>query len=110
MANGIRDISTMDYDENDYIEEYKDFKLFFREYTGEPILNPLISYSDMKTKYPIGITGLRHQSDHITPEKTQLYQESGADPYNARMFVILIRRREIELISDGNKLFEVKVI
>ena len=26
------------------------------------------------------------------------------------LFVILIRRREIELISDGNKLIEIKVI
>ena len=27
-----------------------------------------------------------------------------------RLFIILIRRREIEMISDGNKLIEVKVI
>ena len=36
--------------------------------------------------------------------------EFGADPENARFFIILIRRRETELISDGNKLIEVKVI
>ena len=36
--------------------------------------------------------------------------EYDADPENARFYLILIRRREIELISDGNKLIEVKVI
>ena len=40
----------------------------------------------------------------------QLFQEYGTDPNNARLFLLLIRRREIELISDGNKLVEVKVI
>ena len=73
-------------------------------------MSPFISYPDMKTKYPIEIMDLRHQSDHITPKKIQLFLEYSADPENARFFLILIRRREIELISDGNKLIEVKVI
>ena len=64
----------------------------------------------MKTKYPIEIIDLKHQSDHITLKKIQLFHEYGTDPDNARLFIILIRRREIELISDGNKLIEVKVI
>ena len=38
------------------------------------------------------------------------YQEYTADPENAKFYLIVIRRREIELISDGNKLIEVKVI
>ena len=59
----------MNYAENDYIEQYKNLKLFFKEYVGEPILNPFISYPDMKTKNSIGITVLRHQLDHITPRK-----------------------------------------
>ena len=64
----------------------------------------------MKTNYPIQIIDLRLQPDHITLKKIQLLQEYGTDPYNARLFVILIRRREIELLSDGNKLIEVKGI
>ena len=64
----------------------------------------------MKTKYSIEKIRLRHQSDHITPKKTQLFLEYGADPKNSRFFLKLIKRREIELISDGNKLIEVKVI
>ena len=100
----------MNYEQNDYIEQYKVLKLFFKEYFGEQIMSPFISYPDMKTKYPIEIIDLRRQSDHKTPKKIQLFLEYGADPENARFFLILIRRREIELISDGNKLIEIKVI
>ena len=64
----------------------------------------------MKTNYPIGITDLRHQPDHITGKRIHLFQEYGTDPDNARLFLTLVRRREIELISDGNNLMEVKII
>ena len=105
-----RDSSLMIYEQNDYIEQYKDSKLFSKEYIGEQLMSPFISYPDMKTKYPIEIIDSRHQSDHITAINNQLFLEYGADPENARFFLILIRRREIELLSDGNKLIEVKVI
>ena len=72
------------------------------------LMSPFISYPDMKSKYPIEIIDLR--SDHITPKKIQLFLEYGADPEIARFFLIILRRREIELISDGNKLKEIKVI
>ena len=64
----------------------------------------------MKTKYPTGIIDLRHQADHITFKRNQPFLEYGTDPDKARLFLILIRRREIELLSDGKKLIEVKVI
>ena len=105
-----RDSVLVNYEQNDYIEPYKDLKLFFKEYIGEELMSPFISYPDMKTKYPIQIIDLRHQPDHITPKKIQLFQEYTADPENAKFYLIVIRRREIELISDGNKLIEVKVI
>ena len=105
-----RDSSLMNYEHNDYIEQYKDLKLFFKEYIEEQLVSPFISYPDMKTKYPIEILDLRHQADHITPKKIQLLFEYGVDPENARFFLILFRRREIEFISDGNKLIEIKII
>ena len=105
-----RDSSLMNYEQNDYIEQYRDLKMFFKECIGEEKMSPFISYPDMKTKYPIEIIDLRHQSDHITPKKIQLFLEYGVDPDNATIFLILIRLREIELISDGNKLLEVRVL
>ena len=73
-------------------------------------MSPFISYPDMKTIYPIEIIDLGHQSDHLTPKKTQLFMEYGANPEKASFFLIIIRRREIEFISDGNKLIESKII
>ena len=102
-VRNLRDGVLIHYEENDYVQQYEDLKLFFKEYIGEPLLNTFISYPDMKTKYPIEIIDLRHQSDQITPKKIQLIREYGTDPNNARLFLILNRRREKELISNGNK-------
>ena len=63
----------------------------------------------MKYFYPIQITGLRHQVDHISPKKTQLFEEFSEDPANERLFIILVRHRQVELISDGNTIIEAKV-
>ena len=84
--------------------------IFFREYIGERIINTPISHPDMKTKYAIRITDLRHQPDHITSKRFQLFQKNDTDPDNPRMFLIIIKRREIESRSDGNKLTEFTVI
>ena len=66
----------------------------------------------MKNKYPIQVIDLRHQVDLITPKKIQLFEDFNTDPANvkARLFVILIRHRQIEMISDGNKIIETEVI
>ena len=85
-------------------------KLFLKKYIREPILNPFISYLDLKTKYPIGIIDLGHQLYHITPKTIQLFQGYGANPDKAKVFLVLIRRREIELINNGSKLIEVRVL
>ena len=105
-----RDGVLTNYNENDYIDQYRDLKLFFEEYVGEELLSPFVSYTDMKNTYPIQVIDLRFQPDHITPKKIQLFEEYRLDPANARFYIILIRRREIEMISDGNKLIEIKVI
>ena len=105
-----RDSVLTNYELNDYLDQYKVVKLFYKEYVGEELLNPFISYPDMKNKYPIQVIDLRFQADHITPKKIQLSEEYRDNPGNAKLFIVLIRRREIEFISDGNKLIEVKVI
>ena len=62
-----RDSILIKYEENDYIQQYKDLKIFWKGYIGEPSFNPLITYPRMKTNYPIEIIDLIHQSDLITP-------------------------------------------
>ena len=64
----------------------------------------------MKYLYPIQINDLRYQVDRITPKKIQLFEECSDDPANERLFIILVRNRQVEMISDGNKIIEVKVI
>ena len=64
----------------------------------------------MKNFCPIQVTDLTFQADHITPKKIQLFEEFSEDPENERLFVILLRHRQIEMISDGRKIIEVKVI
>ena len=54
-----RDCLLIDYEQIDYIEQYKNLRLFFKEYVGEQLLNLFISYSDMETKYPIEIIDFR---------------------------------------------------
>ena len=81
-----RDSLLINYEENDYIEQYKNFKLIFKDYIGEPLLNPFLLYPNMETKYPIGIINLRHQFDHITPKIIKLFHEYNANPDNARFF------------------------
>ena len=43
-----RDGISINYSEIDCIDQYRDLKLFFKEYIGETILNTLISNPDMK--------------------------------------------------------------
>ena len=64
-----RDSSPMNYEENDCNEQYRDLKIFFKEYIGEELMTPFISYPDMKTKYSFEIIDLRHEPDHIKPKK-----------------------------------------
>ena len=75
-------------------------------------MNPFISYFDLKKNYPIQAIYLRFQVDHISPEKIQLFEEFFTDPaiVFARIFVVLVRHRQIEMVSDGNKIMEIKFI
>ena len=101
---------TVNYDENNYLEQYRDLKLFYREYIGEPMLNPIITYDKMKEYYPIQIIDLRFQVDHISSKKIRLIEEYDDNPTNTNLYVILIKHREIKMISDGNKIISVEVV
>ena len=102
-------ISTI-FEENSYLDQKRDLQPFNREYVGEQLLNPYIRYTDMKNFYPVQVIDLRFQVDYITPKKIQLFEKISKNPDSERLFVILIRHRQIEMISDGNKSIEVKVI
>ena len=100
----------VNFEENNYLEQYKDLKLFYKEYVGESMLSPIITYDKMKDYYPIQIIDLRFQVDHISPKKIRLFEEYDPNPTNTVLYVILIKHREIKMISDGNKIISVEVV
>ena len=61
---------------------------------------------------PIEALYLRFQTDQISRKKIHLFEEINTNPANvfSRLFVILVRHRQIEMVSDGNKKIEIKVI
>ena len=66
-----RDGGLTNYNQYNYLDQYKDVKLFYKEYVGEELINPFLSYPDMKTKNPIQVIDLGFDVDHITPEKVK---------------------------------------
>ena len=76
---------------------------FYKEYNGESLLHPFISYLDMETFYPIQVIDLRFQIDYSTSKKIRLFEEFDDTPENTNLNVILKKHREINMISDGNK-------
>ena len=101
----------VNFGENNYLEQYRDLKLFFKEYVGEPMFSPIISYDKMKKYFPIQIIDLRFQVNHTSPKKIRrLFEEHDNNPVNTNLYIILIKHREIKMISDGNKIIGVEVV
>ena len=88
----------INFDENSYLYQYRDLNLFYKDYVGKELMQPYITLPDMKYFYPIQITDVRHQVDHLTPNKIRIFEEVSEDPANERLFLILIRHRQVEMI------------
>ena len=58
----------------------------------------------MKTFYPIQMIDIRFQMNYFTPKKIRLFEEYENAPANTNLYVTLIKHREINMISDGNKI------
>ena len=105
----LKDSVFVDYGLNYYVDQYRDLKLIYREYVAEELLTVFISFSDLKNKYRFQLIDLIFQVDHINPEKTGISEEHSGETNNARLFILLIRHREVKMISDGNEITEVSV-
>ena len=68
----------------------------------------------MKNFYPFQVTDLIFPANFINRKKIQLFQEYGSNPNNAhrnaRLYAILIKHRELKMISDGNRISQIKVL
>ena len=107
-----KDAVLTNFSENNYLDQYRDLKLSYKEYVGENLMNRFITYINMKNNYPIQALDIRYQVDHKTPKENQLFEVFNIDPdnVNARLFFVLVRHRQIEMVSDGNKFIEKKVL
>ena len=76
-------------EENNYLDQYRDLKLFYKEYVGESMLSPIITYDKLKNYYPIQIIDLRFQVNHISPKKIRLLEEYDNNPANTILYIIL---------------------
>ena len=85
----------VNYGENNYLEQYRDLKMFYKEYVGEQLLSPIMSYDKTKNYYPIQIIDLRFEVDHISPKKIRLFEEYDPNRTNTNLYVILMKHREI---------------
>ena len=63
-----RDGVSTNFEENSYLDQNRDLKVFYKEYVAEELLQPCISYTDMKIFYPIQVMDLRFQVNRITPK------------------------------------------
>ena len=108
-VRSLRDGVSIAYASNDYVDQYGDLKLFHKEYVGEVLLSPFISYIDSKNKRPIRVIDLKFQVDLINPKKVQFFEEYRGATHNAKFFMILIRHKKTKMISDV-KLTEIKII
>ena len=41
----------MDSNINNYLDQYRDLKLFYKDYVGEPLRSPFVTYPDMMNFY-----------------------------------------------------------
>ena len=64
----------------------------------------------MKTFYPIQVIDVRFQNDYITPKKIRFSDEYQNAPENTKLYVILIKRGEINMVSDASKIFGIEWI
>ena len=48
--------------------------------------------------------------DHISPKKIRLFEEYDDNPTNTNLYIILIKHREIKMISEGHKIISVEVV
>ena len=63
----------------------------------------------MKT-YPIKVIDLRFQLDYVNPKKLMLFEEYDEDPFDTILYVIIMKHREMKMVSEWNQISGVELI
>ena len=72
QRNGV----SINYASIDYLDQYRDLKMFYEEYIGKELLSPSVNYIDMKIHYTIQLIDLRFQVDHFYPKKFTYFKKT----------------------------------
>ena len=83
-----RDNVSIEYASNNYLDQFWDPKLTYKEYVGEKLLGPFIKYTDMKNIYPLQAIDLRFQFDQIITKKLQFFEENRGAAKNAKLILL----------------------
>ena len=100
----------VNYAANDNNDQQRDPKLNGKGYVGEDILISFLYYTSKINFFRIQVIVLRFQIDHISPRKFQHFEEYRRAANKARWLVILIKREEIKINSNGVKIAEIRDI
>ena len=67
---GVPNKAKIHYSSNDYLDQYRDLEVNYKEHVGKELLSHFIHYTDTKKNiYPIEVNDLRFQVEHVNPEK-----------------------------------------
>ena len=69
-----RDLVNVDYNTNNYLDQKRDRKIFYREYTGEPFLGLFVICPDIEKFYPIHVSDLRYHVNHKPPKNWTIWR------------------------------------
>ena len=97
----------IDFATDNYRNEYLTLLKFYKNYVGEPLFNPYITFEELKDLYPIHIHDLRLQDDYISPKTIKLVNKYRDDPENSRLFYILIRQRVLTMVTNEGRNIDV---
>ena len=98
------------YTENIHLSQHRDLKIFYKEYIGEQILSPIITYDKKQIYYPTQLFDLLFQLNYVTRKKIRLFGEYEIDPTHTYLFDLSVKHREIEKVTDGKEISGVGII
>ena len=85
--------SNTSYVSNDYLDQYRDAKLFSKEYLRESLLYTFITYADISIFCPIQVIDSRFQVDCKPPLKFQVFDENRSNCGTAKLVDKLNRHK-----------------
>ena len=89
------------------MNQRRDLESFYRKLFGKQMVSPTITYDKRKTYIPIRINDLKFQVDYVTPEKN--FEGNVLAPTDTDLYDIILKHKEIKMVSDGRGINGIEV-